>query len=136
MEAGSLNKAKNKIDGSCCRYVSIEGHAEILRIQPTPESISQAQVQGGPRYQGYEVWFRFVPAEISSDARLQTVLEHDHMLTLSNSWYIGPRFLKKYGIKTGKTFPGVLKLLVEGTCSPIQFEFRTINLKDFFESLS
>ena len=123
-----------KNDGGCCRYVSIKGNVEIIRIQQTPESISQVKVIGGPGYKGFEVWFRFVPAEISSDDRLRAVLKREHILTLYNNWYIGPRFLKKYNIQTGKTFPGVLKLLVEGTCAPMQFELTTINLKDYFES--
>jgi hypothetical protein len=131
LEAGSLKKADGKNEGDCCRYVSIQGHAEILRVQQTPDSISQAQVLGGPRYEGYEVWFRFRPESDDPLDRIQKIIIREHLLTLNNGWYVGSRFLEKYGIQTGKSFPCILKVIEKGACTPVVFEFETIDLKDY-----
>jgi len=52
---------------------------------------------------------------------------------LKNSGYPGPKFLEKYGIEAGKSFECHLKVIVKGTCTPILFEFPTIDLRDYFE---
>lgn len=120
-------------DGSCCTYISYEGSAQIVRITQTPASLAQSKVIGGPGYKGYEVWFRFIPKSDVSDDRIKSLLSREHLFSLYNSWYIGPRYLKKYGIQTGKTYPCILKVIEEGTCTPVLFEFKTIDSKDYFE---
>jgi len=133
-EADMVSKQMTVADGGCCTYVSFEGIARIVRIAKTSASKSQAKVIGGPNYEGYEVWFRFVPSQNLPNDRYESLMAREHMLTLYNSWYFGPRYLKKYGIETDKTYPCVLKILREGTCSPLFFEIETIDRKDYFES--
>lgn len=120
-------------DGSPCTYVSYAGCAKIVRIKKTPASVAQSEVIGGPGYKGYEVWFRFIPELDMRNGNIKPLTNREHLFTLYNGWYVGYRYLEKYGIKTGKTFPCVLKVIETGTCSPVLFEFKTIDPKDYFE---
>ena len=58
----------------------------------------------------------------------------EFLLTLANSWYPGPKFLRKYGIEVDRSFDCYLKVITKGTCTPILFDFPAINLSDYFES--
>ena len=49
-------------------------------------------------------------------------------------WYAGPRYLEKYGMKKGKTYPCILGIIKEGNCTPVIFEFETIDTRDYFET--
>ena len=103
----------------------------MVTIKPP---LAQSKVIGGTGYEGYEVWLRFVPKSDIQDPRIESLIGREHLFTLHNSWYVGPRYLKKYGIQKGKTYPCVLKVIEEGTCTPVVFEFKTIDPKDYFES--
>lgn len=130
-----MNKRPTTLnDGSRCVYSSFEGSADIITIKQTPASQAQAKVLGGPRYEGYEVWFRFRPKMDYSVDRLRSTINREHLLTLNNGWYVGPRYLEKYGIKEGNSLLGTLKLIEQGTCKPVVFEFDTVDLNDYFET--
>lgn len=133
MEAKMSNEGTGSREGGPCTYASYEGSAEIVRITQTRASLAQSKVIGGPRYEGYEVWFRFVPKSGISNRAIGPIIGREHLFVLHNSWYVGPRYLKKYGIQQGKTYPCVLKVIEEGTCAPVVFEFKTIDPKDYFE---
>jgi hypothetical protein len=47
-----------------------------------------------------------------------------------------PRYLEKYAIAKGKTLSAVLRVLTKGTCSPYIIDFPTIDLADYFETIS
>lgn len=123
-------------NGGCCTYVSYEGIARIVKVVQSLDSLAQSKVIGGPGYEGHEVWFRFIPKSDVPHDHIRSVISREHLFTLYNSWYIGPRYLEKYGIQTGEIYPCVLKVLVKGACSPVVFEFGTINQTDYFESRS
>jgi len=132
---GKMNEDKNPSHraGGPCLYASFSGRALITKITQTPASKEQAQIRGGPGYEGYEVWFRFVPdAELPERARY--ALDREHLFTLYNSWYVGPRYVEKYGLASGKAFLCTLKSIQSGPCSPIDFEFPTLDRGDYFES--
>ncbi|GKT08779.1 hypothetical protein [Desulforhabdus sp. TSK] len=119
--------------GGPCLYASFSGRALITKIMQTPASKEQAQIRGGPGYEGYEVWFRFIPdAELPENAR--HALDREHLFTLYNSWYVGPRYVEKYGLAPDKVFPCTLKHIQSGSCSPIDFQFPTLDRADYFES--
>ena len=119
--------------GGTCVYASFSGRALITKITQTPASKEQAQVRGGPGYEGYEVWFRFVPeTELPEKARY--ALDREHLFPLYNSWYVGPRYVEKYGLAPDKVFPCTLKHIQSGSCSPIDFQFPTLDRADYFES--
>ena len=134
MEAKMSNEGTGFSEGGPCTYTSYEGRADIVRVMQSPASLAQAKVIGGPGYGGYEVWFRFVPKSGISNRAIGPIIGREHLFVLHNSWYVGPRYLKKYGIQQGKTYPCVLKVIEEGTCAPVVFEFKTIDSRDYFES--
>ena len=122
--------------GGGCSYDDYPGACEIVSILKTEDSIRQAEVEGGPGYEGYEVWFVFSPDEpMNLDAdREEEILGSEHLLQLCNSWYPGPRFLEKYQITEGAVFECTLKLIATGTCSPNRLRVREIDLCAYFES--
>ncbi|MEE4353779.1 MAG: hypothetical protein V2J25_13020 [Desulfatiglans sp.] len=130
----TTHKSPPFVDGGSCTYVSYDGNAQIVRVKQSQASLAQAKVLGGPGYGGYEVWFRFVPGPDVSSEQIKDYTSREYLFTLSNSWYVGPRYLKKYRIEAGRKYPCLLKLLKKGTCSPLVFEFKDINMSDYFES--
>jgi hypothetical protein len=134
MEAKMSNEETGFREGGPCTYASYEGSAEIVRITQTPAAMAQSNVIGGPGYEGYEVWFRFVPKSDIANRAIGPIAGREHLFTLHNGWYVGPRYLEKYGIQPGKGYPCTLKLIEKGTCAPVVFEFETIDSRDYFES--
>ena len=135
-ETKKMNNSNVKqIEGSCCAYVSYAGNAEIVKIARTSASAAQAAVLGGPGYEGYEVWFRFVPCKgVSIPVEQRFADNRLNLFTLQNSWYVGPRYLEKYHMKVGETYPCELKFLTKGTCTPVIFELKTLDGTDYFET--
>lgn len=120
--------------GGACRYVEHPGTCSIASVERTPDSIAQAALSGGPGYEGLAVGFTYTGAPAGNDPLLRQALERRHELRLMNSWYPGPRFLKRYGIAAGKSFACTLKVIAQGTCTPVLFDFPAIDRADYFES--
>jgi len=121
--------ATERMVGGQCRYRDYPGTATIISTMKAEE----AKVVGGPSYQAHEVRFTCVP-----DGKVTEAFAQDHgreqILRLANSWAPGPKFLTKYGIEPGKHFPCIMRVIQTGTCTPIIFDFPTIDLSDYFES--
>lgn len=136
-ETGKMDNSSVKqieTEGSCCTYVSYAGNAEIVKIARTSASVTQAAVLGGPGYEGYEVWFRFIPHKgVYIPIERQSSVTRLYLFTLQNSWYAGSRYLEKYHIKVGETYPSELKFLTKGTCAPVICELKTLDRTDYFE---
>jgi hypothetical protein len=111
-----------KAIGGPCEYKQYKGKATIVSIREKPTFDHL-----------YEVYFSFSPDEEIEESWVK-VEGRRYLLMLNNSSYPGRKFLKKYGIKLGKTFNCYLKVITKGSCTPILFEFPTINLGDYFES--
>ena len=121
--------------GGPCTYASYGGTARIIRIAKSDASRNQAGLAGGPGYEGYEIWFRFAPEEgVTIGEWPAQAIGQERLLTLQNGWYPGPRFLKKYELVEGGEYPCTLKVIEKGTCTPIIFDFPTIDTADYFES--
>lgn len=60
-------------------------------------------------------------------------MRDQHQLRLKNSWYPGPRFIKKYAIAPGKSFACTLRIITRGTCTPILFDLPKIDTADYSE---
>ncbi len=110
--------------GGRCEYRSYEGKARIVSIKKNPSADLSTQ--------GYEVKFVFV-SDSPVEEPFARVEGTEFLLLLTNSSYPGPKFLKKYGIKNGKVFACILKVITKGTCTPVLFEFPSIRLDDYFE---
>jgi hypothetical protein len=129
----SLPAGKLRVGGPC-EYNKYEGTATITRVEQTEKSSRQAKNVGGAGYEGYEVWFRFTPASEIREEWARPAAGRENRFTLMNGWYPGPKYLRKYGIKSGLKCRCVMKVIRKGTCTPIIFDFPGIKRDDYFES--
>ena len=114
--------------GGPCEYKQYKGKATIVAIRKRemPEN------HGRPADESYEVKFSFFSEEEIKEA-YGKVEGKEYAMMLKNSSYPGPKFLEKYDIKTGKSFACYLQVIIRGTCTPVLFDFPTIDLGDYFE---
>ena len=120
--------------GGRCAYDNYRGQCRIVSVKKTAASMRQAAVGGSAGYEGYDVRFTY-SGELPDDSKLAGhARDQQHRLRLTNSWYPGPRYLKKYGIAEGERFSCTLKVPTNGSCPPILFDFPAINQSDYFES--
>jgi len=121
--------------GGDCSYCGYTGECQIISIVKT--EASRAQLPNA-FYEGYEVKFKFDLTQTGYDEGCPRVpdyiLNQEHLLRLTNSWYPGPAYLDKYNIEQGNVFGCNFKIIKQGTCSPFSFEFDNINLTDYFET--
>jgi len=120
--------------GGRCAYDNYRGQCRIVSVKKTAASMRQAAVQGSAGYEGYDVRFRYSGDLPDDSALANRARNQQHRLRLTNSWYPGPRYLKKYGIAEGERFTCTLKVRRKGSCAPILFDFPAIDQSDYFES--
>jgi hypothetical protein len=101
--------------GGACIYKQYKGDAEIVSV---------TQRQGVPGE--YEIKFSFHPQETIQE-EFARVEGRQWLLVQKDSSYPKDDFLIQYGIKAGKSLPCYLKVITKGTCTPVLFEFPTIN---------
>ena len=118
-----------RVVGGPCEYKSYGGIATITSVRETKEG---SESRGGHPYQGHEVRFTFFPDE-KIEKSYSSVEGKEYTLKLTNSWNPGAKFLKKYGIEESRNFECYLKVITKGTCTPVLFDFPTIDLSDYFE---
>ena len=120
--------SRPRIVGGPCQYKSYPGRAEIVSVR----KVEPGPVQGAPPYDPFEVKFSF-----RSDGKIEEshaqVEGKEHLLTLTNSFYPGTRFLQKYGIRVGQVFDCNLMVIQQGACTPVLFDFPAMDLGDYFE---
>jgi hypothetical protein len=119
--------------GGKCFYDEYQGKVIITSIKMTDKSKAQKNTNGGPGYAGYEVLFRYSTSQTIKQTWARDVQNKEYPLLLINSWYPGEAYLKKYNIKQGSEFDCTLKVITQGTCTPIIFEFKDIKRDDYFE---
>lgn len=107
--------------GGPCAYADFPGKATITAIAPLTEG-----GQGLP-YPGLTVTFTFAPDQPLAGEPLY-VPGKVHYLTLAGGRPPGQRFVDKYKLRPGLTLPGRLRLIRQGTCTPVLFEFPGIDL--------
>lgn len=114
------------IAGGPCRYKTYKGKATIV-------SVVRKEVRNRTAYEGYEVKFTFTPDQEIEEPHGR-VNKEQFSLMLSDSTYPSSEFLVKYNIKVGQLFDCQLRVITKGTCTPIIFDFPTINLDDSSEN--
>ena len=116
--------------GGPCRYESYPGTAAFMDVKAwQPES----PTAGVPTpYPPLAVTFTFTPAQPIANEPLYRP-GAVHTFTLVNSMPPGPRFTAKYGITAGAVVPCELRVIREGTCTPVVLEFPGIDRADYFE---
>lgn len=113
--------------GGPCRYADFPGKATIVAV--TPATTTPGVATPSP---ARTVTFTFTPnAPLTGEPLFQP--GKIHTLTLTNGMAPGPRFTTKYGIAPGKVFACTLRLIRQGTCTPVLFAFPAIDLTDYFE---
>jgi hypothetical protein len=116
--------------GGPCRYDTFAGKATIVSIEPgqTPKTGAEA----APPYTPLTVTYTFTPsAPITGEPLYKPDVAHT--LTLVNGMQPGSRFVAKYGLSPGKIVPCELRIIRQGTCTPVLYVFPGIDLTDYFE---
>ncbi|EFL53245.1 conserved hypothetical protein [Solidesulfovibrio fructosivorans JJ]] len=117
--------------GGPCTYADFPGKAVIVAVTPQPKT----PVTGGgipTPYPGFDITYTFTPDTPIAGEPLYTP-GRTHTLTLVNGMAPGSRFLQKYGITAGKVFPCRLRIIRQGTCTPVLYDFPGIDRADYFE---
>ncbi|WP_428558825.1 MAG: hypothetical protein ACP59X_12715 [Solidesulfovibrio sp. DCME] len=116
--------------GGPCRYDTFPGKAVIETVAPWQPS---SPMEGIPApYPPLAVTFTFTPdSPITGEPLYRPGLTHQ--LTLVNGMPPGTRFARKYGIVAGKAFACELRIIRQGTCTPVLYEFPDIDRADYFE---
>lgn len=130
--AGSKNN--RRLIGGGCAYDEYPGKAVITKIKKTERSKRQVKVIGGPGYEGYEVLFRLGTSSKIKQPWARKELDREHSFQLANSWYVGGKYIAKYGLREGKEFECTLMVRTHGACSPIVFRFKKLDTIDYFET--
>ena len=121
--------------GGGAMYEPYTGTAKITKVEKTEASKAQANAAGGPGYEGYEVSFVFTPdAEVKQNWAREAA-QKERPFKLTNSWYPGEQYLKKYGIEVGKTFKCTMRVATSGTASPLVFDLEGVNARDYSETV-
>ncbi|MCD4736116.1 MAG: hypothetical protein K8R53_08745 [Bacteroidales bacterium] len=116
---------KNKKTGGPCQYREYNGSAVITSLKKKGEVKNRDK-----GFQAlYEVKFSFFPKEKIKEEFVQ-VKNREYDLKLENSSDPWLDFIEKYAIKEGKAFDCILKVITRGTCTPLLFDFPSIDLGD------
>lgn len=119
---------QEKKTGGPCEYREYKGRAVITSIREKEKIRSAAK--GSHRLR--EVKFSFFPEETIQETFVQVKgRQYDLKLENSSDPWLG--FLEKYAIKEGKTFDCILRVITRGTCTPLLFDFPSIDLGDLLE---
>jgi hypothetical protein len=109
--------------GGPCEYREYKGLATITSVVSKIDHRKESNDK-------YLVKFSFTP-EAEVKEKFAQPEGKEFVLLLGNSEYPGSKYLQKYGIRVGTIFDCTMKVIVRGTCTPVLFEFRTINLNDY-----
>ena len=123
--ACAIHTPKEPSAGGPCDYKKYQGQAKIISISP----------KTGPRHNSrdiYEVKFSFSTTQEIVEKFAQPEGK-EFLMLLNNSAYPNTQFLEKYNIRVGKVFECSMNVIVQGTCTPVTFEFPTIRLDDYID---
>lgn len=101
--------------GGPCRYDMVAGTATVVAVTP--------QTAGNR----LDVTFTFAPEKPITNEPLYVPGKVWH-LTLIGGQEPGPRFVQKYNIRPDTTLPSRMRVIREGTCTPVVFDFPGIDL--------
>lgn len=111
------------LEGGQCDYKRYEGRAKIISMDKATDSPIRSSEK-------YEVKFIFTPDQEIKEPFAKTE-GMEFLLLVGNTYRPSKRFLEKYGIEIDKVFDCYLKVIIRGTCTPVLFEFPSINLYDY-----
>lgn len=120
--------------GGPCAYNDYPGTATIVRVDKTDASRAQGSSASGPGYEGYEIRFRFVTDQEIKEEWARPAAGREYLFQLANSWYPGARYIEKYNIKKGNSYPCAFRVITSGTCTPTIFDIPALKKDDYFET--
>jgi hypothetical protein len=116
--------------GGPCRYDTFTGKATIVSIAPRQNR--KAGEDPTTPYAPLTVIYTFTPdAPIANEPLYKPDVRHT--LTLVNGMPPGPRFVAKYGLAPGQVVACELRIIRQGTCTPVIYDFPGIDRTDYFE---
>lgn len=74
----------------------------------------------------FEVMFAFHPQEVIQEEFAKTK-DRQWPMVLNDLSDPRENLLKQHGIKPGKRIPCIMKVIIKGTCTPVLFDFPTID---------
>jgi hypothetical protein len=107
--------------GGPCQYADFPGQATIMAVAPA------GGAGHGLPYAGLTVTFTFAPDNPIANEPLY-VPGKTQVLTLAGGRPPGQRFVERYGVRPGRVLPCRLRLIRQGTCTPVLFDFPGIDL--------
>jgi hypothetical protein len=109
------SSSSKQIVGGPCTYKQYRGNAQIVSVIP-------GQNNSG----GYEVKFLFYSKK---SVKEEFAMGKDKRWLLIMNDFSDPSedFVKKYDIQSGKRFPCIMKVITKGTCTPVMFDFPTLD---------
>lgn len=110
--------------GGPCAYASFPGKADIIAVAQTPKPT-------GPK-KTFSVTFTFTPQTPLSDEPLFRP-EAVHTLTLTGGALPGEEFVRTHHLAPGRVLRSVLRIIRQGTCTPVLFDFPDIDLTNHGE---
>ncbi|MFO7986918.1 MAG: hypothetical protein R6U38_13745 [Desulfatiglandaceae bacterium] len=119
---------RRAVVGGPCQYKSYPGEAAIVSVEKKADQ--QETNSSGESRDRYEVRFIFHTDQTVAEP-YAGVEGKIRRLRLKNGSDPGLGFVQKYGIEVGRTFPCHLKVITRGTCTPVLFDFPTIDLGDY-----
>jgi len=98
--------------GGPCEYRSYPGQAEILSVAPI-------EAAGGR----FDVQFRFVPDRPVEEPLGRSALQRTFTLLPEREMPPDRTYIEKFDIRPGTRIGCTLKVITQGTCTPILFDF-------------
>jgi hypothetical protein len=135
-QAQNANEPDRRVGGPC-EYDVFEGACRIISAEKSGASIQQGKDISGPGYEGVEVNFEFILPEggisyVEHRAnQAGYALRGPRAMRLTNSWYPGKGFIRKYKITPGSVFDCSVNIIKSGTCTPVNISFKDIDLADY-----
>lgn len=111
----SASPSSKQLVGGPCTYKLYAGKAQIVSV---------SQKQDNPA--AFEIKFSFHPKKAIQEEYAR-VTGKQWSLVMNDFSDPPETFVKKYSIKPGKRFPCNMKVITKGTCSPVIFDFPTLD---------
>jgi len=107
--------AKGPLVGGPCEYSAYPGQAEIVSVDPSSTAVGR-----------FDVRFRFIPDGDVREPPGKAALERTFSLLPEREMHPDGAFVDKFDIRPGKRYPGTLRVITRGTCTPILFDFPSL----------
>jgi hypothetical protein len=130
---GCVATAQEPKVGGPCKYDKYPGKATITKIEKTDTSIKQATLNASAGYEGFEIWYTFIPNKPLPAGPWNEIIREPKLFQLSSSLYPGEKYIKKYNVKVGKVFATTLSIIKSGTCTPNIYDLHGLDINDLFE---